>query len=704
MAQVRCPLCSQLNPEELEECQFCQARLKPLVVPPFEGDEEGTSALDEGEPDQALNLPEWLRELSQQEPEEGEVEEVEPEEVIPDWLKSMGSAISEAESESELLEKTDSDVMPDWLARLGAHEASSSDETDASETPVQEDGVPDWLLKIRERQQDDDGPEESDDLDKFSEEDASPEMLEAGESEIQQPDLADEQGRALDIDSGQGKSGPQFEQAFQVEPGSEQDELAGTEERPDWLTELEDQPGTEQETEEGPSIEDEGPLEEAETGLALSFQQEDEPDGEDLSGGLPDWISQVAPEDTLIGGVSEPDVDDEASLAPAELPGWLEAMRPVEAAAPAPPPVRDQSEGIAEKAGPLSGLKNVLQAEPDFAAIKKPSVYSIKLQVTEHQQAHAALLEQLLETENLPKEVPERSGAGSLAVLRWFIAVLLVVVVLLPRWIGTGWFTITESASAEASIADSLIGSLPQGAPVLVAFDYELAMSGEMDAAAEGVIGRLMIRNSRLALVTTLPSGPINAQRFMTSLDEQLWRAEAAYYNLGYISGGAAGLRGFAENPRSVFPYTIDTKKIWELQNFQDIHAADGFDMVVVITENPEVARNWIEQVQPVLQNNQVPLVMVVSTQAEPMVRPYYTGVPQQVSALVSGLPGGAAFEQLRHIPGDVRFHGGKASERWDSYGAGMLAAVLLLALGSISAAAVNLYSTRKDAKDEASL
>ena len=30
MADVRCPMCGKPNPEELETCQFCQARLKPL--------------------------------------------------------------------------------------------------------------------------------------------------------------------------------------------------------------------------------------------------------------------------------------------------------------------------------------------------------------------------------------------------------------------------------------------------------------------------------------------------------------------------------------------------------------------------------------------------------------------------------------------------------------------------------------------------
>src|SRR5512137_10718 len=31
MAELRCPMCSRLNPDDLEFCQFCDARLKPLI-------------------------------------------------------------------------------------------------------------------------------------------------------------------------------------------------------------------------------------------------------------------------------------------------------------------------------------------------------------------------------------------------------------------------------------------------------------------------------------------------------------------------------------------------------------------------------------------------------------------------------------------------------------------------------------------------
>jgi hypothetical protein len=102
--------------------------------------------------------------------------------------------------------------------------------------------------------------------------------------------------------------------------------------------------------------------------------------------------------------------------------------------------------------------------------------------------------------------------------------------------------------------------------------------------------------------------------------------------------------------------------------------------MVLVITDDPDVARSWVEQVQPLLDlegNGQgVPLVLVVSAQAEPLVYPYYYTTPRQVSGLVSGISGGAFYESI---------HGPSLARRyWDAYNIGLILAVLVIAGGSV--------------------
>jgi ABC-type spermidine/putrescine transport system permease subunit II len=113
-----------------------------------------------------------------------------------------------------------------------------------------------------------------------------------------------------------------------------------------------------------------------------------------------------------------------------------------------------------------------------------------------------------------------------------------------------------------------------------------------------------------------------------------------------------------------------------------------GFAMLVVLTENPDLARTWIEQVQPVLGNS--PMIMVLSAQAEPLVRPYYESGSPQVQGLVVGLVSGASYESLLGREGI-------AARYWDSFSVGMLvAALLILVGGGISIILARLERTKK--------
>jgi hypothetical protein len=120
----------------------------------------------------------------------------------------------------------------------------------------------------------------------------------------------------------------------------------------------------------------------------------------------------------------------------------------------------------------------------------------------------------------------------------------------------------------------------------------------------------------------------------------------------------------------------------------QNVAALDGFALVIVATDNPETARAWIEQAYPRL--NGKPLVMVVSAQAGPMVRPYFDAYPRQIQGLVSGLAGGAAYESTFG-------RSGSATTYWGSFSLGLLTACLLIILGGALNAASFLLALGKE-------
>jgi hypothetical protein len=68
-------------------------------------------------------------------------------------------------------------------------------------------------------------------------------------------------------------------------------------------------------------------------------------------------------------------------------------------------------------------------------------------------------------------------------------------------------------------------------------------------------------------------------------------------------------------------------------------------------------------------------MLMVISAQAEPMIRPYYDS--GQLKGLVSGLAGGRAYGQATQRPGP-------AGAYWDAFSAGMLAAEIMIVVGAV--------------------
>jgi hypothetical protein len=216
-----------------------------------------------------------------------------------------------------------------------------------------------------------------------------------------------------------------------------------------------------------------------------------------------------------------------------------------------------------------------------------------------------------------------------------------------------------------------------------------------MDAAANAVVDHLMLKGAYLTLVTTTPTGPAQAERLIRLVRDRgghQYQSAAQYTNLGFIPGGAAGLLGFAQIPRRVLPYSQEGIFAWSASPLQPVDTIQDFALVMVITENPDTARAWIEQVQPELGNT--PLLMVLSSQAEPVVRPYYEGSPRQVGGFVAGLAGGAAYENLQARPGLARKY-------WDAFSMSILLAAGLLAAGGAVSILSARYADRKKAGKE---
>jgi hypothetical protein len=606
-----------------------------------EGKEDWMESLQEDDqPEQAL-APEEEDEISAA---WGEVEpEAEEGSIVAQWEAETGTLHEEEEDSGE--------IIPDWVRDLPSIEVFAETESkpqqpEAGEREEAKD-IPDWLQEIRQKTTDETRPPE-DVLPQFG---------------LEPEDMYQESG---------AEEAPSQEEAEETPPT--------TGSLPTWLENLQTS-GLVAPLEEGEEEGEEPPVYSEEEVSSL-FEEDD----------LPDWLGEEVeavdkePEEEP----AEHPFPTEEELEKADLPSWLQAMRPVEAVTAAD---ADEEEGEPdqheeERVGPLTGLRDVLPAEPHIVHFgTKPKPYK-KFDLTESQKNYARLLESLVKKEAEFAPAQRRSVADPQQILRWVIAVVLLALLFAVVWLNGDFMPLPAEGFPDENLAVvSMVNELQAGERVLAAFEYQPGLAGEMQAASSALLEHLLLREVELVFVSTQPVGPGLAETFLQErFQESTYISEGGYTNLGYVSGGAAGLLSFASNPRQAKP-----EMSWSNPPLDAIQTVANFAMVVVITDDPDLARSWVEQVQPLLDEGaggqRVPLVMVTSAQAEPLVYPYYLSEPKQVSGIVSGVGGGVYYETV--------ISPALARRYWDAYNAGLVLAVLVVAVGSI----INLARTSLNEK-----
>jgi hypothetical protein len=392
---------------------------------------------------------------------------------------------------------------------------------------------------------------------------------------------------------------------------------------------------------------------------------------------LPDWLENLRPPEEIATPVDEssrPSHEQEANLTPGELPGWVQAMRPVESATPMQP-VPPEGDQHMENIGPLAGIQGVLHAENILAGARRPQVYSAKLQVSDKQHTNAALLESMLSQATEPQQVKVEPARLSPRLLTAIVGLVLLLAVWLPIGFNSQQMSLPAFVPAENLSLSVAIEQLPENSPVLVAVEYDSGMVGEMEAVASSAIAHLMAKSANMVLLSTNPMGQVLAERLVAqalTIRPEYPAAEKTA-NLGYLAGGAPALFDFVVDPNTMTRLLSGTTHGWTGELLAGPHALWNFAQVLVITDNADVARIWIEQVQPQLGGK--PMFIIASAQAAPMTSPYVDS--GQIKGLVTGLVGGSIYEQLIGKPAFSRYY-------WDSYQAGLLFLIALIALGGM--------------------
>lgn len=301
------------------------------------------------------------------------------------------------------------------------------------------------------------------------------------------------------------------------------------------------------------------------------------------------------------------------------------------------------------------------------------------LRVTESQKDRATLLANMIRQDDNQPPISAHRKKSAQPVLRWVIALVLMVSMFVAAVApGTTNLQLGPEIAAETLSVNQQVMALALKAPVLVAVDFQPGYQGEMLAAAAPLFDHLMSQQAYLVLVSTLTNGPAMSEYLMTELNQDLgydYQPVLNYVNMGFIPGGPIGMSDFAADPSRSTPLTVDGIEIWDNYQMEQTNLLASFGMVVVLTDSADTARQWIEQVNRNL--GDIPMILVVSAQAAPMVRPYYYANPRIIEGLISGISGAEAYATLT---GDQIL----ARPLWSAFSVGTAVSVVLLILGAI--------------------
>jgi hypothetical protein len=409
---------------------------------------------------------------------------------------------------------------------------------------------------------------------------------------------------------------------------------------------------------------------------------------------LPEWLSE------LKSAVPEPDQpapgQKAGDLAPATIPAWLEAMRPIDSFRSVVE-IEPEEEQSIEAAGPLAGLRGVLLAEPVVAIPRSAPSAGGQVDVTERHYAQAELLQRILaeEAQEVPHAAPKKRR---LSLTSGVVSAVLLLAAALPPILGTPTFPVPSTAQWPPELSPFIekVNALPSGQPALVVFDYEPGYAGEMEAVAGPVIDHLMRQAVPLVSLSTRPTGPSLAERLLSRYSGlHSTPAGTAYVHLGYLPGGPTAVQAFVAAPRAaglsgfLAPESAAAGGPWASPILASVNHLSDFGAIVLLSAGAESARAWVEQAAPA--RGETPLLLVVSAGVEPVMRPYYEATRPQVAGLLSGLPVALAYEQANGRQGD-------ALSRWNSFGSSALAAEILLGIGAALAGARWVVGRRRPA------
>lgn len=289
---------------------------------------------------------------------------------------------------------------------------------------------------------------------------------------------------------------------------------------------------------------------------------------------------------------------------------------------------------------PLAGLTGLL---PPVTLPQMPeATQHAEAAPTEQERQDAALFQRIASAP--PPLGPPRQPAAPLAApvperpWRLALALLIILAALAPLITGRRLDGAHSPQPGVAAFAAAL-DALQPGNRVIVAYDYAPSAGAELAPAGQAAVADLAAGSVALVALSSRPEGVDVARQSLESLARGgvPLRYGTDYVLLGYLAGDATGLRLAATDLAAAFAQTDAAGTPLErLTILNGLNKTVDADAILVLTDDANVARRWIEQIGS---RTDAPLLMLTTAAIEPLLIPYADS--GQLAALVSGAYGG---------------------------------------------------------------
>ncbi|HOW91692.1 MAG TPA: hypothetical protein PK883_05180 [Anaerolineaceae bacterium] len=661
MADIRCLICNRVNDSSAEHCWYCHTILPKPTGPLTQKERDKLASLKNKITSENNNVPEPPVEEPKKTPPAGSTEEE-----VPEWLARI-RRLKQADELDQPYRPSDwiDEDQPDWLVKLQQPVVEETPETAETSTPAGKFKKPalDESLQIHNL------PRESDDSEEYIASLLNAITPAASVDRLRTP------GGELEelVENGW------YNQSAQIQPlpvGSEDrddlesDALSAGVEIPVYIEEPAQEPE--------PAVNTE-PAQELPFPLFVD--------------NLPDWLStEETTKESSIEGKLDADITageiSEQKIEKGQLPAWLQSLRP--SAARSIEESASESTPVLDDRGVLAGIAGTLPGANLSGRVIKPVDFAQELRATAQQRKNADLFQSLLQAPDEPvvMSTDQKTASPAGRFVRFIVTILVLLAVILP--ILLPGFSVIVPVLFPTEVVNTLgtIQALSADKPVLVAAHFEAGLAGEIDWTAQPVLKQLVSRGIPLALTSTNVQGFTVLQDMVAQAigNDPVYSMDVNVMNLGYLPGGSIGMGALVNDPLKTLPFTTDLQPVGESAVFGTLNSLSDLGALIILTDNPEFARIWVEQVDG--GNAGLPILAVVSSQAAPLVQPYFAS--GQINGYISGMSGALFYEMLT-------MRAGSATARFNSYQLSLLlVAVLIFAGGTVSLILASPHSAKK--------